>query len=168
METREPGLFAVGDIIAGFPQLAHVAFMQGMVTAARIAGQSARPLNRNRIPSCTYCEPQIASVGLTEAAARGAGYELKIGRFPFQANPRATILGSHDGFVKVIADAHTGELLGVHIIGAQATEMIAEAVVAMDAEITIDTLMFSIHPHPTLSEAMFDGIESVRGLSINI
>ncbi|MFZ3210239.1 MAG: dihydrolipoyl dehydrogenase [Terriglobales bacterium] len=168
METEEPGIYAVGDIIAGFPQLAHVAFMQGMVAAAHIAGKPARPLNRNRIPNCTYCEPQISSVGMTEAAAREAGRDVKIGKFPFSANSKASIVGSHEGFVKVVADAKYGEVLGVHIIGPQATEMIAEAVVAMDAEATVDHLMFTIHPHPTLSEAMFDGFENVYGLSINI
>ncbi|MFI5088451.1 MAG: dihydrolipoyl dehydrogenase [Terriglobales bacterium] len=168
METEEPGIYAVGDIIAGFPQLAHVAFMQGMVAVAHIAGKPARPLNRNRIPNCTYCEPQISSVGMTEAAARQAGRELKIGKFPFSANSKASIVGSHEGFVKVVADAKYGEVLGVHIIGPQATEMIAEAVVALEMEATVDDLMFTIHPHPTLSEAMFDGIESVYGLSINI
>jgi len=168
METEEPGVYAVGDIIAGFPQLAHVAFMQGMVAAAHIAGKPARPLNRNRIPNCTYCDPQISSVGLTEAAARQAGREIKIGKFPFTANSKASIVGSHEGFVKVVADAKYGEVLGVHIIGPQATEMIAEAVVALEMEATIDDLMFTIHPHPTLSEAVFDGIENVYGLSINI
>ena len=168
METEEPGIYAVGDIIAGFPQLAHVAFMQGMVAVAHIAGKPARPLNRNRIPNCTYCEPQISSVGMTEAAARQAGREVKIGKFPFSANSKASIVGSHEGFVKVVADAKYGEVLGVHIIGPQATEMIAEAVVALEMEATVDDLMFTIHPHPTLSEAMFDGIESVYGLSINI
>lgn len=168
METEEPGIFAVGDIIAGFPQLAHVAFMQGMVAVAHIAGKPARPLNRNRIPNCTYCEPQISSVGLTEAQVRQAGRDVKIGKFPFSANSKASIVGSHEGFVKVVADAGYGEILGVHIIGPQATEMIAESVAAMDAEATVDDLMFTIHPHPTLSEAMFDGIENVYGLSINI
>jgi len=168
METEEPGVYAVGDIIAGFPQLAHVAFMQGMVASAHIAGKPARPLNRHRIPNCTYCEPQISSVGMTEAAARQANRDIKIGKFPFSANSKASIVGSHEGLVKVVADAKYGEILGVHIIGPQATEMIAEAVVAMDMEATVDELMFTIHPHPTLSEAMFDGIESVYGLSINI
>jgi dihydrolipoyl dehydrogenase len=168
METEEPGIYAVGDIIAGFPQLAHVAFMQGMVAVAHIAGKAARPLNRNRIPNCTYCEPQISSVGVTEAQAREAGRDVKIGKFPFSANSKASIVGSHGGFVKVVADAKYGEVLGVHIIGSQATEMIAEAVAAMDAEATVEELMFTIHPHPTLSEAMFDAIENVYGLSINI
>ncbi len=168
METEEPGIFAVGDIIAGFPQLAHVAFMQGMVAVAHIAGKPARPLNRNRIPNCTYCEPQISSVGMSEAAARQAGRDVKVGKFPFSANSKASIVGSHEGFVKVVADAKYGEILGVHIIGPQATEMIAEAVAAMDAEATVEDLMFTVHPHPTLSEAMFDGMENVYGLSINI
>jgi dihydrolipoamide dehydrogenase len=168
METEEPGVYAVGDIIAGFPQLAHVAFMQGMVAAARIAGKPARPLDRNKIPNCTYCEPQISSVGMTETQARQAGRDVTIGKFPFLANSKASIVGSHEGFVKVVADAKYGELLGVHIIGPQATELIAEAVAALEMEATIDDLMFTIHPHPTLSEAMFDGIESVYGLSINI
>lgn len=168
METEEPGIFAVGDIIAGFPQLAHVAFMQGMVAVAHIVGKPARPLNRNRIPNCTYCEPQISSVGMSEAAARQAGRDVKVGKFPFSANSKASIVGSHEGFVKVVADAKYGEILGVHIIGPQATEMIAEAVAAMDAEATVEDLMFTVHPHPTLSEAMFDGMENVYGLSINI
>jgi dihydrolipoamide dehydrogenase len=168
MQTEERGIYAVGDIIAGFPQLAHVAFMQAMVAAAHITGKAARPLNRNNIPNCTYCEPQISSVGLTEAVARQTGREIKIGKFPFTANSKASIVGSHEGFVKVVADPKYGEILGVHIIGPQATEMIAEAVAAMEAEATIDDLMFTIHPHPTLSEAMFDGIENVYGLSINI
>lgn len=168
METEEPGVYAVGDIIAGFPQLAHVAFMQGMVAVARIAGKPARPLDRNKIPNCTYCEPQISSVGMSEAQARQAGREVKIGKFPFSANSKASIVGSHEGFVKVVADAKYGEVLGVHIIGPQATELIAEAVAALEMEATVDELMFTIHPHPTLSEAMFDGIENVYGLSINV
>ncbi len=168
METEEPGVYAVGDIIAGFPQLAHVAFMQGMVAVARIAGKPARPLDRNKIPNCTYCEPQISSVGMTEAQAQHAGREVKIGKFPFSANSKASIVGSHEGFVKVVANAKYGEVLGVHIIGPQATELIAEAVAALEMEATVDDLMFTIHPHPTLSEAMFDGFENVYKLSINI
>ena len=168
MQTEEPGIYAVGDIIAGFPQLAHVAFMQGMVAVAHIAGKPAVPLDRHKIPNCTYCDPQISSVGITEAQAKESGHNIKVGKFPFTANSKASIIGSHEGFVKVVADTKYGEILGVHIIGPQATEMIAEAVAAMEAEATIDDLMFTIHPHPTLSEAMFDGIESVYGLSINI
>jgi dihydrolipoamide dehydrogenase len=168
METEEPGIFAVGDIIAGFPQLAHVAFMQGIVAVSHIAGKPARPLNRNRIPSCTYCEPQISSVGMTEAAAKAAGHEVKVGKFPFSANSKASIVGSHEGFVKVVSDARYGEVLGVHIIGPSATELIAEPTAALELEATVEDLMFTIHPHPTLSEAMGDGVNSVYGLSINI
>jgi dihydrolipoamide dehydrogenase len=168
METAEPGIFAVGDIIAGFPQLAHVAFMQGIVAVTHIAGKPARPLNRNRIPNCTYCEPQISSVGLSEAGAKQAGHEVKIGKFPFTANSKASIVGAHEGFVKVVSDAKYGEVLGVHIIGPSATELIAEATAALELEATVEDLMFTIHPHPTLSEAMGDGMNSVYGLSINI
>ena len=168
MQTREPGIFAIGDIVAGLPQLAHVAAMAGMVVAAKIAGKRARPVRRDRIPACTYCEPQIGSVGFTEAQAKAAGHEVKVGKFPFSANSKASIVGSHEGFVKVVADSKHGELLGVHIIGPQATEMIAEAVVALELEATIEELMFTIHAHPTLAEAMLDGFGSVENMAINV
>jgi dihydrolipoamide dehydrogenase len=167
MQTAEPGIFAIGDIVAGLPQLAHVAAMAGMVVAAKVAGKRARPVRRDRIPAGTYCEPQIGSVGLTEAQAKAAGHEVKVGKFPFSANSKASIVGSHEGFVKVVADARFGELLGVHIIGPQATEMIAESVVAMELEATIEELMFTIHAHPTLAEAMLDGFGSVENMAIN-
>jgi len=167
METAEPGLFAIGDIVAGMPQLAHVGAMAGMVAAAKIAGRAYRPIKRDRIPGCTYTEPQIGSVGLTEKAAREQGLEIKVGKFPFGGNSKATILGSHDGFVKVIAEAKFGELLGVHIIGPSATELISEAVVAMELEGTIEDLIFTIHAHPTLSEAMLDAYAAVDGMAIN-
>ncbi len=168
MQTAEPGIFAIGDIVAGLPQLAHVAGMCGMVVAARVAGKPARPVRRDRIPACTYCEPQIGSVGLTEAQAKAAGHEVKVGKFPFSANSKASIVGSHEGFVKVVADAKHGEVLGVHIIGPQATELVAEAVVAMQLEATIEELMFTIHAHPTLAEAMLDGFGSVENMAINV
>jgi dihydrolipoamide dehydrogenase len=168
MQTAEPGIFAIGDIVAGLPQLAHVAGMCGMVVAARVAGKPARPVRRDRIPACTYCEPQIGSVGLTEAQAKAAGHEVKVGKFPFSANSKASIVGSHEGFVKVVADARHGEVLGVHIIGPQATELVAEAVVAMQLEATIEELMFTIHAHPTLAEAMLDGFGSVENMAINV
>ena len=123
MQTGEPGIFAIGDVVAGLPQLAHVAAMAGMVVAAKVAGKRARPVRRDRIPACTYCEPQIGSVGLTEAQAKAAGHQVKVGKFPFSANSKASIVGSHEGFVKVVADAKHGEVLGVHIIGPQATEI---------------------------------------------
>jgi dihydrolipoamide dehydrogenase len=168
MQTGEPGIFAIGDIVAGLPQLAHVAAMCGMVVAAKVAGKGARPVRRDRIPACTYCEPQIGSVGLTEAQAKAAGLEVKVGKFPFSANSKASIVGSHEGFIKVVADARYGEVLGVHIIGPQATELVAEAVVAMQLEATIEELMFTIHAHPTLAEAMLDGFGSVENMAINV
>ena len=166
-ETAEPGVFAIGDIVAGLPQLAHVGAMSGMVAMAKIAGRKFRPVRRDRIPSCTYTEPQIGSAGLTEAQAKEKGHEIKVGKFPFAGNSKATIVASHDGFVKVVADAKYGEILGVHIIGPQATELIAEAVAVMELEGTVDELMFTIHAHPTLSEAMLDGYGAVEGLQIN-
>ncbi len=168
METTEPGLYAVGDIVGGLPQLAHVGAMSGMVVAAKLAGKYARPVLRNRIPGCTYCDPQIGSVGLTEAQAKEKGYQVKIGKFPFVGNSKATILDSHDGFVKVVADAKYGEILGVHIIGPQATEIIAECVTAMELEATVESMMFTIHAHPTLAESLLDGFSSVEGMPINV
>jgi dihydrolipoamide dehydrogenase len=166
-ETAEPGVFAIGDIVAGLPQLAHVGAMSGMVAMAKIAGRKYRPVRRDRIPSCTYTEPQIGSAGLTEAQAKEKGYAVKVGKFPFAGNSKATIVGSHDGFVKIVADAKYGEILGVHIIGPQATETIAEAVAVMELEGTVEEMMFAIHAHPTLSEAMLDGYAAVEGMAIN-
>jgi dihydrolipoamide dehydrogenase len=167
MQTAEPHIYAIGDIVAGLPQLAHVGSMAGMVAVAKIAGRPARPLHRNRIPGCTYTEPQIGSVGLTEAQAKESGRTIKVGKFPFTANSKATIVNSHEGFIKIVADAQYGEILGVHIIGPNATEIIAEAVAAMELEATVDDLMFTIHAHPTLAEAMLDAAGSVNGMAIN-
>ena len=166
-ETAEAGVFAVGDIVAGLPQLAHVGMMSGMVAMAKIAGRKFRPVRRERIPGCTYTDPQIGSAGLTEAQCKEKGLAIKVGKFPFAGNSKATIVGSHDGFVKVIADAKYGEILGVHIIGPQATELIAEAIAVMELEGTVDELMFTIHAHPTLAEAMLDGYGAVEGMAIN-
>jgi dihydrolipoamide dehydrogenase len=166
-ETAEPGVFAIGDIVAGLPQLAHVGAMSGMIAAARIAGKPFRPVRRDRIPGCTYTEPQIGSVGLTETQAREKGYEVKVGKFPFAGNSKATILGNHDGFVKVVADAKYGEILGVHILGPQATELIAEAVAVLELEGTVEELMFTIHAHPTLAESLLDAYGAVEGKAIN-
>jgi len=165
--TSAPGVYAIGDIVAGTPQLAHVASMEGMVAVAHIAGKPARPINRNRIPGATYTDPGIGSVGLTEAQARAAGYTVKIGKFPFVANSKATIKGKHDGFVKVVADAKFDEILGVHIIGPEAFELISEAVAAMEAEATVETMMSAIHAHPTLYEAVGEAFNAVYGLAIN-
>jgi dihydrolipoamide dehydrogenase len=142
--------------------------MEGIVAVGKIAGKNVKPLDRNKIPNCTYCEPQIGSVGLTEAKAKEAGRKIKIGKFPFVGNSKATIVGAHEGFVKVVADAQYGEILGVHIIGPQATELISEAVTAMELEGTVEDLMWTIHAHPTLYEAMLDGFNSVEGLAINV
>lgn len=168
METAEPGVYAIGDIVAGMPQLAHVGSMSGLVVAARMAGKFAKPVQRNRIPGCTYCDPQIASVGLTEAQAKEKGLQVKVGKFPFVGNSKATILDSHDGFVKVVADAKYGEILGVHIIGPYATEIIAECVTAMELEATVDEMMFTVHAHPTVAEALLDGFSSVEGMAVNV
>ena len=166
-QTGEPGVYAIGDVVAGTPQLAHVATMEGMVAVAHMAGKPAIPINKNRIPGCTYTEPGIGSVGLTEAQARAQGYQVKVGRFPFAGNSRATILGHHEGFVKVVSDERYGEILGVHIIGPEGFELIAEAVAAMEAEATVETMVHTIHAHPTLYEAVGEAFNAVYGLSIN-
>ena len=168
METTEPGVYAIGDIVGGMPQLAHVGSMAGLIVAARIAGKFAKPINKARIPGCTYCEPQIASVGLTEAKARELGHTVKVGKFPFVGNSKATILDAHDGFVKVVADAKYGEILGVHIIGPYATEIIAECVTALELEATVEEMMFTIHAHPTVAEALLDAFSSVEGMAVNV
>ncbi|MGC1462010.1 MAG: dihydrolipoyl dehydrogenase [Terracidiphilus sp.] len=166
-ETAEPGVYAIGDIVFGLPQLAHVGSMSGMVAVAKIAGRPFRPLRRDRIPSCTYTDPQIGSVGLTETQAKEKGYEVKVGKFPFAGNSKATIVGSHDGFVKIVSDAKYGEILGVHIIGPQATEIVAEAVTVLELEGTVEDMMFTIHAHPTLAESMLDAYGAVEGMAIN-
>ncbi len=166
-QTAEPGIYAVGDIVLGSPQLAHVGAMEALVAVAKIAGKPCKPVNRERIPGATYCHPEIGSVGLTETQAREAGYNVKVGKFPFTANSRASIVGQHEGFIKIVSDADYGEILGVHIIGPQATELIAEAVAAMELEATVEDLMWTIHAHPTLAEAMLDASNSVYGLAIN-
>jgi dihydrolipoamide dehydrogenase len=167
MQTTEPGVYAVGDIVLGTPQLAHVGAMEALVAVAKIAGKTAKPINRERIPGATYCHPEIGSVGLTETQAREAGYNVKTGKFPFSANSRASIVGQHEGFIKIVSDSDYGEILGVHIIGPQATELIAEAVAAMEMEATVEDLMWTIHAHPTLAEAMLDASNSVYGMAIN-
>ena len=166
-QTAEPGIYAIGDVVAGTPQLAHVATREGMIAVAHMAGKPAMPIHKNRIPGCTYTEPGIGSVGLTEAQARAAGYQVKIGRFPFAGDSRATILGHHEGFIKVVADEKYGEILGVHIIGPEAFELIGEAVTAMESEATVELMMQTIHAHPTLYEAMGEAFNAVYGLSIN-
>jgi dihydrolipoamide dehydrogenase len=166
-ETAEPGVFAIGDIVSGLPQLAHVGAMAGLIAAAKIAGKPFRPIRLDRIPGCTYTEPQIGSVGLTETQAKENGYEVKVGKFPFAGNSKATILGSHDGFVKVVAEAKSSRILGVHILGPQATELVAEAVAVLELNGTVEQLMFTIHAHPTLAESLLDAYGAVEGMAIN-
>ena len=167
LETAEPRLYAIGDIVAGLPQLAHAASMEGIIAVGRMAGKDVQPFDKKRCPACTYCEPQIGSIGLTEKQARDAGFDVKTGKFPFLGNSKATILGQHEGFIKVVAEAKYGEVLGVHAIGPLATEIIAEPVAALGLEATLDDMAATIHAHPTVWEAMGDAFNSVRGLTIN-
>src|SRR6266850_382003 len=166
METSVAGIFAIGDIVPG-PALAHVASHEGIAAVERIAGQEPHPVNYDAIPSCTYSHPQVASVGMTEAQARAAGRQVKVGKFPFTANSKASILGEGDGFVKAVADASTGELLGVHIVGVLATEQIAESVVARHFEATALELANVVHAHPTLAEATMEAMFATDGRSIH-
>lgn len=165
--TAEPGVYAIGDIVLGTPQLAHVAARQGLVAVADIAGKPAEPVHPRRIPSCVYTEPGVASVGLTEEQARAQGYKVRVGKFGFRPNSMATILRRHDGFVKVISEERYGEILGVHIIGPKAYELIGEAVAAMAAEATVETMVSTIHAHPTLYETLGEAFNAVYGLAIN-
>ncbi|CAM3245202.1 dihydrolipoyl dehydrogenase [Rhodothermus bifroesti] len=165
--TNVAGIYAIGDV-AGPPWLAHKASHEGILCVEKIAGKDVRPLNYNNIPGCTYCQPQIASVGYTEEKAREAGYDIKVGKFPFTASGKATALGHTEGFVKVIFDAKYGEFLGCHIIGHDATELIAEAVAARTLETTFHEIIESIHPHPTLSEAIMEAARAAIGEPINI
>ena len=167
LETDEPRLYAIGDIVAGLPQLAHAASMEGIIAVGRMAGKDVQPFDRKRCPNATYCEPQIGSIGLTEKQAREAGFDVKTGKFPFAGNSKATILGQHEGFIKVVAEAKYGEILGVHAIGPLATEIIAEPVAALGLEATLDDMAATIHAHPTVWEAMGDAFNAVRGLTIN-
>ncbi|HET6200852.1 MAG TPA: FAD-dependent oxidoreductase, partial [Candidatus Acidoferrales bacterium] len=167
METAEPHLYAIGDIVAGQPQLAHAASMEGIIAVGRMAGKTMQPFDRNRCPNCTFCEPQIGSIGLTEKQARDAGHKVKTGKFPFIGNSKSSILGYHEGFIKVVADEKYNEILGVHAIGSLSTEIIAEATTALQLEGTVDDMMAMIHAHPTVWEAMSDGFNSVMGLTIN-
>ena len=154
-QTNILGVYAIGDIIHG-PALAHVASAEGIICVEKIAGQSPKTLDYKNIPSCTYCQPEIASVGYTEEAAKEAGYEVKIGKFPFSASGKASASGTKEGFIKVIFDAKYGEWLGAHMIGANVTEMIAEVVVARELETTGHEIIKSVHPHPTMSEAIME------------
>lgn len=166
-QTNVAGYYAIGDVVHG-QDLAHLASAQAILCVEKIAGVNVEPLDFNNVPGCTYCSPEIASVGYTEAKAKEAGYEVKVGKFPFSANGKAVANGSKDGFVKVVFDAKYGEWLGCHMIGDGVTELIAEVVVARRLETTAHEIMKSIHPHPTLSEAIMEATENAYGHAIHI
>ena len=165
--TSVPGIYAIGDIVHG-PALAHVASAEGIICVEKMTGMDVDPLDYNNIPACTYTSPEIASCGLTEAAAREAGYEIKVGKFPFSASGKASASGTKEGFIKLIFDAAYGELLGAHMIGANVTELISEIVVARKLETTAHEIIKSVHPHPTMSEAIMEAAAAAYGEVINI
>lgn len=167
MRTDEDWVYAIGDIVKT-PWLAHVASKEGTVAVDHLAGRNPRPINYGHVPMCTYCSPEVASVGLSEKAARERGLEIKVGKFPFQAIGKAAIVGQTEGFVKIVAGARYDEILGVHIIGPKATELIAEAVLALELESTLEELVQAIHPHPTLSEAIAEAAHATLGHAIHI
>ncbi|HYR40963.1 MAG TPA: dihydrolipoyl dehydrogenase [Methylomirabilota bacterium] len=167
METSVKGIFAVGDM-TGRQMLAHKAMAEGVVAAEAIAGRSPHPVDYDNVPSCTYCRPQVASIGLSEAKARTNGREIAVGRFPFTANGKAVALGETEGFLKVVADKRTGEILGVHIVGSEATEMIHEFAVGRTLEATLEEIIHTIHAHPTLSEAALEATLAALGQAIHI
>ena len=170
-KTSVPGISAIGDVITmGGPhyQLAHVSSMEGIVLAERIAGHAVQPINYDHVPRCTYTEPEIGSVGLTEAQAKAQGHDVRIGSFPFRALARARMAGETDGFVKIVAEKKYDEILGVHIIGPRATELVAEAVMALRMEVTVEELVKTIHAHPTMSEAVGEAAHAAHGAAIHM
>jgi dihydrolipoamide dehydrogenase len=170
--TSVPGISAVGDVITlgtgPHPQLAHVSSMEGIIAAERIAGHDTPPINYDHVPACTYCDPEIGSVGLTEAEARQRGYDVKVGTFPFGVLGRAKMAGETEGFVKIVADTKYDEILGVHMIGARSTELVAEAVLALRLECTVEELVRTIHAHPTFAEAIGEAAHATHGAAIHI
>lgn len=165
--TGEPNVYAIGDVIPT-PWLAHLASKEGILVVEQIAGQHPHPINLRHVPSCTYCDPEVASVGLTEAKARELGYDVKTAKFPFSASGKARILGEEEGFVKVVSETKYDELLGVHVIGPHATEIIHEAIVALHLESTAEELGRAIHAHPTVSESVMEAAEGIHGLTIHL
>jgi dihydrolipoamide dehydrogenase len=166
-QTNIPGYYAIGDIVQG-PALAHVASAEGITCVEKIAGHHPEPIDYGNIPGCTYCSPEVASVGLTERACKEKGLDIKIGKFPFSASGKASAAGAKDGFVKLIFDAKYGELLGAHMIGANVTEMIAEIVAIRKLEVTGEALIKTIHPHPTMSEAIMEAAAAAYGEVIHL
>ncbi|HAN49773.1 MAG TPA: dihydrolipoyl dehydrogenase, partial [Amoebophilaceae bacterium] len=165
--TNIPGIYAIGDVVKG-PALAHVASAEGIVCVEKIAGLHPEPLDYHNLPACTYCQPEVASVGYTEQAAQAAGYKIKVGKFPFSASGKANAAGAKEGFVKVIFDAQYGEWLGAHMVGANVTEMVAEVVVARKLETTAHEIIKSMHPHPTMSEAIMEAVADAYGEGIHL
>jgi len=172
MRTAEPGLYAIGDVVTteggAHPQLAHLASAEGILAAEHIAGREVHSVNYDQVPSCTYCDPEVAAVGLSEKKARDRGYDVRIGKFPWTALGKAKIIGATEGFVKIVSEAKYGEILGVQIVGPHATDLIAEAGAAMKAEATVDTLVHTIHAHPTLAEGMLEAAHGVLGAYIHM
>jgi len=166
MRTTAPGVYAIGDLVPT-PQLAHLASAEGALAVEHLAGLEPHPVDYRFVPSATYCHPEVASVGLSEAAAVAAGHEVKVGRFPFAALGKAAILGQTDGFVKIVADARFGEILGVHLVGPGATDLVSEAVVALNCAARLPDMLHSIHPHPTLSEALMEAAHQAAGCPIH-
>jgi dihydrolipoamide dehydrogenase len=170
--TNVPGISAIGDVItvngAPHPQLAHVSSAEGIVVAERLAGEDVRPINYDHVPGCTYCDPEIGSVGLTETTARERGYDVRVGSFPFSVLGRARMANETEGFVKIVADTKYDEVLGVHIIGPRATELVAEAVLALRLECTVEELIRTIHAHPTMSEAVGEAAHAAHGAAIHV
>ena len=170
--TNVPGISAIGDVITlgtpGHPQLAHVSSAEGIVAAERIAGSETRPLNYDHVPACTYCDPEIGSVGLTEREAKKRGYDVRVGMFPFGVLGRAKMAGETEGFVKIVAEKKYDELLGVHMIGLRSTELVAEATVALQLESTVEDLIRTIHAHPTMAEAIGEAAHATHGAAIHL
>jgi dihydrolipoamide dehydrogenase len=170
-KTGVTGISAVGDVITlgtpGHPQLAHVSSAEGIIVAERIAGQDVRPLNYDHVPGCTYCDPEIGSVGLTEREARERGFDVRVGAFPFGVLGRAKISGETEGFVKIVADKTSDEVLGIHMIGSRSTELVAEATLALRLQSTVEDLIRTIHPHPTMAEAVGEAAHAAHGAALH-
>jgi dihydrolipoamide dehydrogenase len=166
-QTSVPNIYAIGDV-AGPPLLAHKAMAEGVIAAEHLVGRTPKPLERTNIPNCTYCSPQVASIGLTELRARETGREVKVGKFPFRASGRALAMAETEGLVKFVVDAKFGEILGVHIVGPEATEMIAEVAALKTLEATLDELFLTVHAHPTLAEALLEAALAADGRAVHL
>ena len=166
-QTNVPGIYAIGDLTDP-PWLAHKAMHEGVIAAEKIAGLHPHPLDHAKVPGCTYCMPQIASIGLTEAKAKAAGRKIKVGRFPFAGNGKAIALGEPDGLIKTVFDAETGEMIGAHMIGAEVTELIEGYAVAMSGELTEAEIAGAVFPHPTLSEMMHEAVLAADGKALHV